>query len=122
MCVPGSLGPPCFTYGWEILGPWGFLCGTAQAAGGWDGSLPSHSFPSAPSRSGYSVLGSREHLFGLAKPSPGQSRRPAPIWPPWGKRLVGSRTPTGAQAGPRDVVSTLDFCYLSDLGSLMTVK
>lgn len=68
MCVPGSLGPPCFTYGWEVLGPSGFLCGTAQQAGGWDGSLPSHSFPSAPSLSGYSVLGSREQLFNLASP------------------------------------------------------
>lgn len=120
--MSGSLGPPCFTYGWEVLGH-RFLCGTAQAAGGWDGSLLSHSFPSAPSLSGYSVLGSREHLSDLASPLQDRAEGQLPSAPhPRGRRQVGSRTPTGAEAGPWDVVSTLDFCYLSDLGSLMTVK
>lgn len=93
MCVPGSLGPPCFTYGWEILGPWGFLCGTAQAAGGWDGSLPSHSFPSAPSLSGYSVLGSREHLFGLANPLQDRAEGQLPSGLPGGRDWLGAGLP-----------------------------
>lgn len=70
------------------------------------------------------MLMAGRHLFSLSIPPQNSGERgrlptlsPTGAWP-W----AGSQAPAGASVGPWEVVFTLDFLYLSDLGFLMTVK
>lgn len=85
----------------------------------------SHPFPLTPvSFLGFSHADGRPTPVWLAHSTPEQrgAGQASHLVPQGGSSLGWNPGSPGASVGPREVVFTLDFLYLSDLGSLMTVK